>query len=417
VRCVPDALLVTNIGELATLRGGPRAGAAMRDIGLEHDRAVYIEDGMITEIGPSRRMDDAIPNDVARVNAGGRAVVPGFCDPHTHAVYGGDRVDEFVMKIEGASYEEILHAGGGILHTVRLTRGATRAELLKSLLSRVGLMLEHGTTTAEVKSGYGLDLESERLQLEAIRMADERIPVDLVPTLCAAHALAPEFDDSTAYADHVIAHMTDSLADLAEFVDVWCERGIFSVEDSRRVLEAGVRAGLRAKIHADELALSGGSMLAAEMRAVSADHLLHAGPEQWRALAAADVTAVLLPATAFALKAKYADARGMIESGCRVALATDNNPNCPTPSMPFIIALACYQMNMTPAEALCAATTNAAAALGRDDRGTIEAGQLGDVVILDAPNHRHLGYRFGMNPVWKVIKMGEVVVDRSERRR
>jgi len=204
---------------------------------------------------------------------------------------------------------------------------------------------------------------------------------------------------------------------MAEFIDVFCEKGVFSPDESRRVLEAGVQEGMRVKVHADELALSGGSLLASELGAVSADHLLHAGAAERKALAEGDVACVLLPCTALSLHAPYADARALIDAGCLVAVATDHNPNCPTESMPFAMSLACHGMRMTPAEALVAATANAAAALAREDRGTIEEGQIGDLVVLDAPSYRHIPYRFGMNPVWKVVKLGEIVVDWSGRRR
>ncbi|HEX2022578.1 MAG TPA: imidazolonepropionase [Candidatus Thermoplasmatota archaeon] len=333
------------------------------------------------------------------------------------AAFAGDRVDEFALKLQGVSYADILAAGGGILHTVRLTRQATRAELLKALLTRLSSMLEYGSTTVEVKSGYGLDLETERRLLQVIREADERHPVDVVSTFMGAHAVPPEFPDAKSYADHVASVMIPELADQAEFVDVFCERGVFGVEESRQVLEAGSQQGMRVKVHADELARSGGSHLARELGAVSADHLLHAGPEERRALCEGEVACVLLPATALSLRAPYADARALIEAGALVALGTDCNPNCYTESMPFVMALACHGMRMSPAEALVAATVNAAAAVGREDRGTIEEGQLADLVILDAPTYRYVPYRFGMNPVWKVVKMGELVVDRSERRR
>lgn len=413
-----ETLLLHNIGELCTLEGGVRRGVdAMNDLGILRDAAVLIEDGTIERVGGSDELLRGAPSDAVKINVGGRAVVPGFIDAHTHAVYAGDRVDEFALKLQGAKYEDILAAGGGILHTVRLTREATRAELLKQLMSRLSSMMEYGTTTCEVKSGYGLDLETERRLLQVIRDADERHPMDLVPTFLGAHAVPPEFDDSKSFAEHVARDMVPALSELAEFIDVFCEKGVFSPDESRTILEAGAQEGMRVKLHADELALSGGSMLAADLAATSADHLLHAGPEQRAALAEAGVACVLLPCTALSLRAPYADARALIEAEALVAVATDHNPNCPTESMPFAMALACHGMRMTPAEALTAATANAAAAIGRDDRGCIEEGMVGDLVVLDAPSHRYIPYRFGMNPVWKVVKLGEVVVDWSGRRR
>lgn len=415
---MPDGLLLYNIGELCTLEGGPRKGPReMNDLAVKRDAAVYVEDGVIEEVGKSDAMLRAAAAGVAKVNCGGRAVVPGFVDAHTHAVYAGDRIHEFEMKLQGAKYADILAAGGGILHTVKLTRQATRAELLKQLMARLSTMMEYGTTTCEVKTGYGLDLETEKRLLQVIRDADERHPMDLVATFMGAHAVPPEHADAKSYAEHVAREMVPELASMAEFIDVFCEKGVFSPDESRLILEAGAEEGMRVKVHADELARSGGSMLAAELGAVSADHLLHAGGEERRALADADVVAVLLPCTALSLNAPYADARALIDAEAMVALATDHNPNCPTESMPFAMSLACHGMRMTPAEALVAATVNAAAAVGRDDRGTIEEGQLADLVVLDAPSHAYLPYRFGMNPVWKVVKLGEVVVDWSGRRR
>ena len=415
---MPDALLLHNIGELVTLAGGPRRGEReMNELSIVRDAAVLIEDGLIERVGPNERVMRSAPNDAVKVHCGGRAVVPGFIDAHTHAVFAGDRVDEFEMKLKGARYADILAAGGGILHTVRLTREATRAELLKQLLGRLSRMLEHGTTTVEVKTGYGLDVETERKLLDVIDMAEERHPIDIVTTFLGAHAVPPEFKDARSYAEHVARDMVPEFASRADFVDVFCEDGAFDVESSRLVLEAGIRQGMRVKVHADELARSGGSLLASELHATSADHLLHAGPEERRALADAGVASVLLPATALSLGAAYSDARALIDADALVALATDCNPNCYTESMPFVMSLACYGMRMTPAEALVASTVNAAVACGVDDRGTLEEGQWGDLVVLDAPSYRHIPYRPGVNLAWRVVKMGEVVVDRSERRR
>lgn len=415
---MPDTLLLHNIGELVTLEGGPRRGAReMNNLGIQQNAAVLVEEGVVTRIGPTERIEASAPREAVRVNCGGRSVVPGFIDAHTHAVFAGDRVEEFEMKLQGATYQEILASGGGILRTVKLTREAPRTEILKQFMGRLSRMLEHGTTTVEVKTGYGLDLETERKLLDVIEMAQERHPIDIIPTLMAAHAVPPEFSDAKSFAEHVASVIIPALADRAEFIDVFCEHGVFDVDDSRRVLEAGAQEGLRVKIHADELALSGGSHLAAELRAVSADHLLHAGAGERRALVETDVASVLLPATALSLRAPYANARALIDEGALVAIATDCNPNCYTESMPFIMSLACLGMRMTPAEALVASTVNAAAAVDRDDRGMIEEEATADLVILDAPTYRHLPYHMAVNPVWRVVKMGELVVDRSERRR
>lgn len=413
-----DVLLLHNIGELVTLAGGPRRGEReMNDLDIIRDAAVLIEDGVVAEVGNSDKLLRDAPTDAVRMNVGGRSVVPGFVDAHTHAVFAGDRVDEFEMKVRGVKYADILAAGGGILHTVRLTREATKAELLKQFLGRLSRMMEHGTTTVEVKTGYGLDVETERKLLDVIDMAQDRHPMDVVATFLGAHAVPPEFASAKEYAHHVAEVMVPEFADRAEFIDVFCEHGVFDVDDSRMILEAGAQEGMRVKVHADELARSGGSMLAAELRAMSADHLLHAGPEERRALSGADVAAVLLPATALGLGVPYSDARALIQEDALVALGTDCNPNNYTESMPLVMSLACLGMRMTPAEALVASTVNAAAAVGRDDRGTIEEDMGADLVVLDAPSYKHIPYRVGVNITWRVIKMGEVVVDRSERRR
>lgn len=387
----------------------------MNELGLLKDAAVAIVDGVIEEVGDSEAMLREWRQEAdVKLNAQGRAVVPGFVDPHTHAVFGGDRAHELEMKLRGLTYQEILKQGGGILYTVERTRAATRAELLKGLFRRLDWMLDHGTTTAEVKTGYGLDLETEARLLAVLEEAGGSHPVDIVPTLMPAHALAPEFPDLGSFADHIVKEIIPRLADAAEFVDVFCEEGVFSVEDSRRILEAGREAGLGLKVHAEELAPSGGARLAAELSATSAEHLLRATAKDRGALLDAGVVPVLLPGTALVLGGEYADARAFVEEGHPVAIATDFNPNCHAPSMPFAMSLACYGMRLTPAEALVAATINAAAAVEREDvAGSIEEGKAGDLVVLDAPSHVHIPYSLGVNPVWKVVKAGDVVVERG----
>ncbi len=410
-------LLVYNLGEVATLAGGVRRGEGMRDVGLRSRAAVLVRGGRVEEVGDSDALRKKWLGSVPTLNAGGRAATPGLVDAHTHAAFAGDRVHEFVLRTQGATYAEILRAGGGILNTVRATREATRAELLKALLARLDRMVEHGTTCAEVKSGYGLDKDTELRLLEVVREAAERHPVDLVPTFLGAHAVPPEFASAAEYARFVADEVLPAAADRAEFVDVFCDEGAFDVASSRRVLEAGRDLGLRVKVHADELAHSGGSRLAAELGAASADHLLHADAKDAEALASSGVAPVLLPATALSLGAPFANARRLIDAGSAVALGTDLNPNCYTESMPFVTSLACLGMRMTPAEAIAAATINAAAAVGRDrDCGSLEPGKAGDLVVWDAPTVAHVPYRMGVNLAWKVVKLGEVVVDRSEKR-
>ncbi len=411
-------LLVTNIGELCTLAGGVRRGGeAMQDLRIMTDAAVAIEDGEIVDIGPTARLESRWRDDLKhRIDAGGRCVLPGFVDAHTHAVFAGERADEFEMRLRGASYAEILAQGGGILSSVRATRAATRAELLKLLLGRLDRFLEHGTTTVEIKTGYGLDTETELRSLDVISAATERHAIDIVPTFLGAHAIPPEFPDAKTYADHVADDMIPRIEDNADFVDVFCEQGVFDVDSSRRVLRAALDRGYKLKVHADELAHSGGSQLAAELGATSADHLLFADEADREALVHAGVIPVLLPATAFTLRAPYADAQALMNADAAVALATDYNPNAWCENMQFAIALACHQMRMTPAQAISAATINSAAANAREDEvGSLEIGKLGDLVILDARNHKHVGYRFGSNNAWKVIKTGDVVYDSVHR--
>jgi len=411
-------LLVTNVGECATLAGGVRRGAAMRDAAIQKDVAIVVVDGLVKEIGPTEKVARKWRGEVdLRINAGGRAVVPGFVDPHTHAVFADDRAHEYDLKLQGLSYGEILARGGGIHYTVERTRKASRAELLKQLLGRLDRALDHGTTTMEIKTGYGLDKDTELRLLEVVGDATERHVMDLVTTFMGAHAIPKDSGGQEAYADFVIDEVLPEAAEGAEFVDVFCEEGVFDVPTSRRILEAGRGLGLSVKVHADELARSGGSRLAAELHATSADHLLHATKEDIAGLVEADVVPVLLPGTAFNLGGGYADARQMIALGAPVALATDLNPNCWLESMPLVMSFACTAMRMTPAEALAACTINAAAALGREaEVGSIEPGKRADFVLLDAPSHAHLPYRLGGNLAWRVVKDGIVVVDRSDRR-
>ncbi|HWG91259.1 MAG TPA: imidazolonepropionase [Candidatus Thermoplasmatota archaeon] len=411
-------LLLHNAGELATLAGGVRRGrAAMNDLRVIKDGAVAIRDGRIVAVGRSR---DLLRDhhDLPRFDAEGRSVVPGFVDPHTHPVFAGDRAHEFEMRLQGKTYQEILKAGGGILYTVRKTREASKEQLLAQLLTRLDRMLLHGTTTVEAKTGYGLDLDTELRLLDVLREARHHHPVEVAPTFMPAHAVPPEFKDAASFAEHVAHTITPKAAGRgAEFVDVFCEEGVFTPEESRLVLEAGRRVGMKVKVHADELAHSGGSQLAAGMRAVSADHLLHADAADARALAEAGTVAVLLPGTAFTLRAPYANAQALMDAGCAVALATDFNPNCFCESMPFMMALAAQGMRMTPAESLAASTINAAAAVDRAaTHGSIEVGKVGDLVVLDAPSHVHLPYHFGVNVVQAVVKGGRLVVDRGARR-
>jgi len=409
---------VLNASELVTMAGRrrPRQRDELAHVSAIPDGGLAIRDGKILACGRSADIAARFVQDRGRpLDARGKTVIPGFVDPHTHPVFAGSRESELLLKLEGKSYLEILASGGGIQRTVRATRAASQGELLRSTLERLDCMLLHGTTTIEGKSGYGLDLDTEMRSLIVMEMADRRHPVDIVRTFLGAHALPAEYrgrpDD---YIDFLVRTALPEAArlNLAEFCDVFCEEGVFTVAQSRRLLLAARKLGLRPKLHADEIARTRGAELAAEVGAISADHLFRSSKEGLERMKEAGVIGVLLPGAQFALLQRdYPDARAMISMGLPVALATDLNPNCMTESMSFVIALACYEMRMKPSEALAASTYNAACAIGREAQvGSLEPGKNADVAILDAPNHMHIPYRFGMNLVETVIKGGTVVV-------
>jgi imidazolonepropionase len=413
---VVDFLLV-HAGELHTLEGpaGPRRGRALRELGTIRDGALAARQGRIVWVGPTdgaRRLH--LAPDAVELDAGGRCVIPGFVDPHTHLVWAGSRADEWEMRLGGATYEEIAARGGGILSTVRATRAATEAELLRLARARLDGMLRHGTTTAEAKSGYCLELEGELRMLRVVRELDRTHPVDLVPTFLGAHATPPEFDPD-GYVEFVCQGMIPAVAGerLAAFCDVFCDRGAFTPEQADRVLKAGKAWGLAPKIHADEFSDQGGAELAVRMGAASADHLLRVSEAGIASLAGSDTVAVLLPGTALFLGLPFAPARRMIEAGVAVALGTDFNPGTsPTFSMPAVCALACSGMRMHPAEALTAATLNAAHAIGRaHEVGSLEVGKQADLVVLEADDYRDLMMAFGTNLVACVVKAGRVVIE------
>ncbi|RLI20046.1 imidazolonepropionase [Candidatus Bathyarchaeota archaeon] len=411
-------LIVEGANELVTLQGGsakPLKGEAMQNLGIIRDGAVAVKDGRIVAIGKTSEVRERYTAEII-VDAEGKLVTPGLVDSHTHLVFAGSREDEFEMKLKGASYLEILQKGGGILRTVAETRKASPEELVKLGKERLDTMLVHGTTTVEAKSGYGLSTRDEIKCLEAIKRLDAEHPVDVVPTFLGAHAIPLEYSGKTdEYVKLIVEEMIPIVAErkLAEFCDVFCEKGVFNVEQSRRILLAAKEYGLKSKIHADEMSWLGGAELAAEVGAVSAEHLLYASDEGIRALAKSNVVAVLLPAASFSLMlGRYADARKMINEGVAVALGTDFNPICWVENMQFIIALASRMMKLTPAEALAAATINAAHSLTRASQiGSLEIGKKADIVVFNVPNHRFLAYRFGVNLVDKVVKDGRLVVD------
>jgi len=411
-------LLITHLSEVATPLGNtPLAGADQDRVHRLEDVEVLCRDGEIAFVGRADDLEREYGRleGAERLDGRGRAMVPGFVDPHTHLPWCGSREEEFVQRLAGVSYQEISAGGGGILSTVRSTREASEEDLVAAVGKRMDQMLRWGTTTAEAKSGYGLSLADEIKQLRAIRVADQSHAVDLLPTLLAAHEVPPEYRaNRERYIDIVCEEITPAVAEagLARFCDVFCEQGVFSAEESRRVLSAGVRAGLAPRLHADEFVDSGGAELAAELGALSADHLMAISPAGVEAMAAKGIIGILLPGTSFFLMKKdYAPARRLIESGVPVALATDCNPGSShTESMPMVLVLAVLQLGLTIGEALTAATLNAACSLGVGDRlGTIEVGKQADLILLDAPNYLHLAYHYGINPVAAVIKGGRVV--------
>ncbi|MFB5082606.1 imidazolonepropionase [Symbiobacterium thermophilum] len=422
----PVDLLIVGAGELVTMAGGPRRGERMKDAAVIPGGALAARDGRIVAVGPEDEVLRTVETgpDTRVIDARGRAVIPGFVDPHTHLCFAGDRAEEFALRLGGATYQEIAARGGGILETVRATRAASQAELVELGLARLDQLALNGTTTVEVKSGYGLSLADELKQLRAIRAMARRHPLTVVPTFMGAHEVPPEYRSRReAYVDLLVEEMLPAVAaepGLARFADVFTEAGVFSVAESRRILERAKALGFGVKVHADELSDLGGAALAAELGAISAEHLLHASDEALARLAEAGTVAVCLPGTSFCLmNAPYARARRMIELGCTVALGSDYNPgSCPAYAMPFIITLACMHLGLNPSEALAAATINAAAAIGMEaEVGSLEVGKLADVVILSTPTHWHIPYHMGMGVVAKVVKRGRLIVDEGKVRR
>ncbi|MCS6850177.1 MAG: imidazolonepropionase [Gemmataceae bacterium] len=409
-------LCIRNAAQLVTVaQSGERVkrGAALRNAGVIENGALVIEGERITWVGRTSELP-GLPRDAQVLDATGKVVLPGFIDSHTHLIFAGLRVDEFEQRLLGRTYQEIAAGGGGIQATVRLVRQATRHELKQLARRRLGRFLEFGVTTVEIKSGYGLSVADEIKSLEVIAELNAEGPLELVPTFLGAHAVPAEFrNDREGYLHLLLDEMLPEVArrGLAEFCDVFCETGVFSLQESRRILRRASELGLRPKLHADELTPLGGAELAAELRAVSADHLLCVSEAGISALAEAGVVATLLPGTAFFLGLAYAPARKLIDGGAVVALASDCNPGtCPTENLPLIGAMACAQMKMLPAETITALTLHAAAALGRADRlGSLEPGKQADVIMCDIPDYRLLFYHFGVNHVERVVKRGRVV--------
>lgn len=407
--------------QVITVKGGsqPRRSEEMSDLGIIENGSVLVKNGRIVFAGPDVKAQEYlehIDEPINIIDAEEKIVTPGLIDPHTHLVFGGSREKELEMRLNGAKYIDILKAGGGILQTTVSTRQATEEELIKQSTKRLNKFLQYGVTTVEAKSGYGLNLKDEIKQLKVAKKLNEQHPVDVVSTFMGAHAVPVEYKgNEDEFVRFVIEEMIPIVAkeELAEFCDVFCEEGVFTVEQSDRILQAGKAYGLKSKIHADEIVSFGGAELAAKVGAVSADHLLKASDQGIKQMAERGVIAVLLPGTAFFLMEEPARARKMIEAGVPVALSTDRNPgSSPTESLPFIMNLACLTMKMTPAEVLTACTINAAHAICKGDQiGSIEVGKKADLVLFDAPNYQTLQYNYAVNLVDTVLKDGKVVVE------
>jgi len=415
-------MLIHSASQLLTLAGGPQRGSDLGNLGLIEDGAVLVRGGLIEAVGPSEALLRAYPNE-ERFSADGRVVMPGFIDPHTHLVWAGDRAQEFEWRTQGKTYQEIAAAGGGILATVRATRQASLEALIAQARRRAQTMLRYGTTTAEAKTGYALEPAGELRLLQAILALNEEGPLELVPTYLAAHDVPPEYrQDANAYVEMMCNKMLPELRTWwlenvpgrpLPFVDVFCESIAFNLEQSRRILTCARALGFGLKIHADEFDNLGGARLAAELGAVSADHLVKTSAGDIRALASSNTVAVALPCTPFGLAdAHYTPARAILEAGGLLALASDLNPGTAwCESMQFVIALACRYLKLTPAQAIAAATINAAAAIGAAERlGSLEPGKQADLLVLEVEDYRHLGYRFGGNLVARVMKRGRWVV-------
>ncbi len=408
--------LIRHASELVTCRGkAPRRGGEMNDAGIIKDGAVLMCDDKIEAVGTTSQVEAGINLEECQIiEAQGRTVLPGFVDSHTHFIFGGFRADEFAWRMKGDSYMSIMERGGGINATVTATRQASQEELAALGRERLDAMLEFGVTTVEGKSGYGLDCETELRQLRAMKQLNETHPIDIVPTFLGPHSVLPEYKGrQREFLDKQITEVLPLVKaeNLAEFADIFCEDNVFSVEDSRYYLNRAKEMGFKLKLHADEMVPLGGAELAAEVGAVSADHLLQASDEGIRRMAEKGVISTLLPATAFCLKEPFARGRKMIDEGCAVAIASDLNPgSCFTNSIPLLIALGCIYMQLSIEEVITALTINGAAAVGRADTvGSLEPGKKADAVILKYPSIQYLPYHTGINLVQTVLKNGKVV--------
>jgi imidazolonepropionase len=417
---LPDSLLITGASQLLTLRGsGPRRGDSLSNLGIIKDGAVLVREGVIAAVG-TRQEVEALPEARAaeKVDLGGRVALPGFVDSHTHLIHAASRAEEYELKIGGASYKEIARKGGGILNSVKKLRAATAEALKKRALAALRQFAAYGTTTIEAKSGYGLDVASELKILRLHKELAAEQPLEIVSTFLGAHVVPEEYRGKTNGAEPYIKLIEENLLPeigekgLAEFCDVFCDRGAFTVAQAKRVLQAGRQWGLAPRLHAEQLSRTGATRLAILLRAASCDHLEHVNKGDIRALGKSDTVATLLPGCDFHLGLRhYAPAQALMDAGAIVALATDYNPGTsPTLSMPMILSLACAQLRMTPAEAIAAATINAAYALRREKSiGSLEVGKQADMAVFEVADYREIPYYFGVNHCWMTVKRGRVI--------
>jgi imidazolonepropionase len=415
-----DPLLITGASQIVTVRGrGPRRGKFLSQIGVIDDGALLASDGLISAVGPRARVEKLrAARRAEKLDVGGRVILPGFVDSHTHLIHAASRAEEYELRIQGASYEEIASKGGGILNSVKMLRGASAEELTTRARKALERFAANGTTTIEAKSGYGLDVTSELKSLSLHKELGAEQPIEIVSTFLGAHTLPTEYRAKPNGADQYLSLLEEWLIPevaangLAEYCDVFCDRGAFTIGQSRRVLDAGKRHKLIPRIHAEQLSRTGAARLGVELAAASCDHLEKVNGSDIRALANSNTVATLLPGCDFHIGLKnYAPARALIEAGAIVALATDYNPGTsPTVSMPMILSLACAQLQMTPGEAIAAATINAAYSLGRARRiGSLEVGKQADLAVFDVADFREIPYYFGVNTCWLTMKQGSVI--------
>lgn len=414
-------VIINNIGKLVTMRGknSPRIKDEMNDLEIIENAYIAIADGKIVEVGTGNEYENIVQEYTSIENANGLLVTPGLIDSHTHLVHGGSRENEFSKKLAGVPYIEILNQGGGILSTVKSTKEATFEELYNKSRKSLDRMLEFGVTTVEAKSGYGLELDTELKQLKVAKKLDENHPIDLVNTFLGAHAIPPEYKENhKAYIDIIVEEMMPKVKDLglAEFCDVFCEEGVFSIEESAYILSKAKEMGYKLKIHADEIVSLGGAELSAKLKCISSDHLMAASQEGLKEMAKNKVVANLLPATSFNLNKDYANARKMIDFNVPVSLSSDYNPgSCPSENLQLVMQLGCLGLKMTPNEVLTAVTINAACSINRHKEvGSIEIGKKADLAVFDAPNIEYLMYHFGINHIDRVYKEGKLVVENKQ---